>query len=170
MNRMHLNTGWVKTLGLAILLLVFGTPLGLADNLTLTVNTGSVSIPLAASDYDLVSGSAVATALSGNTFGIKSTSSTWTLSMRAQAATFSFIASLGDLNPNKPCGDLAVKEGGTATWIAVSSVNQVVSTGPKQNLTALPKQMPMDYRFSSNLQTDPPGSYTITLIWTLTNP
>jgi hypothetical protein len=140
--------------------------LAFSDNLSLGTNTTSVSIPIAASDYNLVSGSAVVTLNSGNSFDIKSTASTWTLSVRAQAATFSFIATLGDPNPSKPCSDLAVKEGGTATWLAVSTVTQVVSTGPKQNA----KTTPMDYRFSSNLQTDPPGSYTVTLIWTLTNP
>jgi hypothetical protein len=151
------------------LLLISGTVVH-GQNLSLSSTTGAVSIPVAASDYDPVSGNAAALRLSGNTFGLKSTSSTWTLTVRALTSTFGFSPSLGDANPNKPCNQLSVRLNGTATWLPVSSASQVFATGPKQNLTAPPKQLAIDYQVLSSLTTDPPGNYSITLIWTLTNP
>ena len=88
--------------------------------------------------------------------------------MRASAATFTFAALLGDPNPNKPAGDLAVRAPATsATFIALTTTNQVLSTGPK---SASNQTRVLDYRLNSNLSTNPPGTYTISVIYTLTSP
>jgi hypothetical protein len=155
---------------MALLLSVVSSTVASGQALILTTSTPAVSISTAASDYNPATGDAASTLLSGNTFGIKSTSSSWTLSVRALTGTFIFSPSLGDANPNKPCNELSVKVNGTTTWLAASTASQVVATGPRGNLTGAPKQVPIDYQFLSNLADDPPGNYSITLIWTVTNP
>jgi hypothetical protein len=136
--------------------------------LTLTTNTNSVSIPFVATDYNASTGAAQKTVTSAHTLTITSTSNTWTLSVRAITATFSFAPSLGDPNPNKPASDLAVRAPATSgSFISLTTSNQVLSTGPKSPSA---QTRAIDYRLNSNLSTDPPGTYTISVIYTLTSP
>lgn len=136
--------------------------------LTLTTNTNSVSIPFVTTDYNQSTGAAQIIKTSAQTLTIRSTTATWTLSVRALTATFAFAPSAGDPNPNKPAADLAVRAPATsATWRVLTTTNQVLSTGPRQagNQTRV-----LDYRLNSNLNSNPPGTYTISVIYTLTSP
>ncbi len=136
--------------------------------LSLTVSSNSVSMPFATTDYNLATGAAQSIKAAAHTVTVLSTSSTFTLSMRAQTATFTFTPSSGDPNPNKPAGDLAVRAPQvSATWIPLSTTSQVVGTGPKSNSS---DTGPLDYRLDSNLATNPPGTYTLSVIYTLTSP
>lgn len=135
---------------------------------TLTTNTNAVSIPFATTDYNSSTGAAQLIKTSANTLTIVSSSATWTLSVRALTSTFSFAPSLGDANPNKPASDLAVRAPATSsTWLVLTTTNQVLSTGPKSSSN---QTRAIDYRLNSNLSTDPPGTYTISVVYTLTNP
>lgn len=134
----------------------------------LTTNTNSVSIPFVTTDYNSSTGAAQVIKTSAQTLTIRSTTSTWTLTVRALTATFSFVPSLGDPNPNKSAADLAVRAPATSSsWLVLTTANQVLSTGPQAagNQTRV-----LDYRLNSNLSTNPPGTYTISIIYTLTNP
>ncbi len=136
--------------------------------LTLTTGTSSVSIPFATTDYNRSTGVAQVTRTSAQTLTITSTTSTWTLSVRAMTSTFSFAPSLGDPNPNKPAADLAVRAPATSSsFIALTTSNQVLSTGPQ---SASAQTRALDYRLNSNLSSNPPGTYTISVIYTLTSP
>jgi hypothetical protein len=136
--------------------------------LTLTTNTNSVSIPFATTDYNSSTGAAQVIKTSVQTLTILSTTSTWTLSVRALTSTFAFVPSLGDANPNKPAADLAVRAPATSsTWLVLTTTNQVLSTGPKSGSN---QTRSLDYRLNSNLNADPPGTYTISVIYTLTSP
>jgi len=136
--------------------------------LTLTTSTNSVSIPFATTDYNASTGVAQVTRTSAQTLTIISDKKTWTLSVRAMTSTFSFTPSLGDPNPNKPAADLAVRNAATSsTFVALTTSDQVLSTGPK---SASAQTVNLDYRLDSNLSTNPPGTYTISVIYTLTNP
>ena len=136
--------------------------------LTLNTNTVLVAIPFATTDYNASTGAAQIIKTSAQTLTILSTTNTWTLSVRASAATFTFSALFGDPNPNKPAGDLAVRAPATsATFIALTTSNQVLSTGPK---SASNQTRVLDYRLNSNLSNNPPGTYTISVIYTLTSP
>ncbi len=136
--------------------------------LTLTTSTNSVSIPFATTDYNKTTGVAQITKTSAQTLTILSSSATWTLSVRALTATFSFAPSAGDPNPSKPAGDLAVRAPATSSaWLVLTTTNQVLSTGPK---SASNQTRVLDYRLNSNLNSDPPGTYTISVIYTLTSP
>jgi hypothetical protein len=136
--------------------------------LTLSVDVSTVSIPFLTMDYNLSTGAAQVIKTSAETLTIKSTSGTWTLSVRALTSTFSFIPNLGDPNPNKPAADLSVRAPATsAIWLPLTTSDQVLSTGPKSNGN---QTRTLDYRLNSNLSSDPPGTYTISLIYTLTSP
>ncbi len=136
--------------------------------LTLTTNTNSVAIPFATTDYNKTTGVAQLTKTSANTLTIRSTTGAWTLTVRALAATFTFAPSAGDPNPNKPAGDLAVRAPATsATWLVLTTSNQVLSTGPQ---SASNQTRAIDYRLNSNLNSNPPGTYTLSVIYTLTSP
>src|SRR5689334_17625049 len=87
--------------------LVIAPASALWATLQLTTNTNSVSIPFLTTDYNSSTGAAQKVLTSGNTLTILSTSGTWTLTVRALAATFTFVPSSGDSNPSKPAGDLA---------------------------------------------------------------
>jgi len=136
--------------------------------LTLTTSTNSVAIPFATTDYNKTTGAAQITKTSAQTLTILSSSATWTLTVRALTATFSFAPSAGDPNPSKPAGDLAVRAPATSSsWLVLTTTNQVLSTGPK---LATNQTRVLDYRLNSNLNSNPPGTYTISIIYTLTSP
>jgi hypothetical protein len=136
--------------------------------LTLNIDTNAVSIPFLTTDYNSSTGAAQVIKTSAETLTIRSTTNTWTLTVRALTATFSFVPSLGDPNPNKPAGDLAVRAPATSlTWLVLTTANQVLSTGPK---AAGNQTRALDYRLNSNLNANPPGTYTISVIYTLTSP
>lgn len=136
--------------------------------LTLTTSTNSVSIPFAATDYNSSTGAAQIIKTTAQTLTILSNTSTWTLNVRALASTFSFTPSLGDPNPSKPASDLAVRAPATSsTWRALTTTNQVISTGPRSTTN---QTRAIDYRLNSNLNANPPGTYSISVIYTLTSP
>lgn len=136
--------------------------------LILTTSTNAISIPFATTDYNSSTGAAQLIRASAQTLTILSDKNTWTLSVRAQTSAFSFIPSFGDPNPNKPASQLAVRAPATSgNWLALTTTNQVLSTGPKSSSN---QTRSLDYRLDSNLSTDPPGTYTISVIYTLTNP
>ena len=121
-----------------------------------------------ANHYNASTGVAQVTRTSAQTLTIISDKKTWTLSVRAMTSTFSFTPSLGDPNPNKPASDLAVRNAATSgTFVVLTTSDQVLSTGPK---SASAQTVNLDYRLNSNLSTNPPGNYTISIIYTLTNP
>jgi hypothetical protein len=136
--------------------------------LSLTTSSNSVALPFATTDYNSATGAAQIVKAAAHTMTVLSTTSTFTLSVRAQTATFSFTPSSGDANPNKPAGDLALRAPAvSASWIPLSTASQVVGTGPKSNSS---QSGSIDYRLDSNLATNPPGTYSLSLIYTVTSP
>jgi hypothetical protein len=137
-------------------------------NLILTIDTNNVSLPFSITDYNSATGAAQVISTSAQTLTIFSNNRTWTLSVRALTSTFSFVPLLGDPNPNKPASDLAVRAPATSSsFLALTTTNQVLSTGPKSGSN---QTRTLDYRLDSNLGTDPPGTYTISIIYTITQP
>jgi hypothetical protein len=55
----------------------------------------------------------------------------------------------------------------SSSWLALTTTNQVLSTGPK---SASNQTRVLDYRLNSNLNSNPPGTYTISVVYTLTSP
>lgn len=134
----------------------------------LTTSSNSVSIPISITDYNVSTGAAQVTKTSAHTITVVSNLLPWTVSVRALSGSFSFAPSLGDANPNKPASSLAVRAPAiSATWIPLSTTSQVLGTGP-QSFANQTKSL--DYQINSNLATDPPGTYSLAVIYTLTTP
>ncbi len=77
--------------------------------LTLAMDTNTISIPFAPTDYNSSTGAPKVIKTLAQTLTIKFTTSTWMLSVRALTSTFLFTPRLLDANPNKPSADLGVR-------------------------------------------------------------
>lgn len=135
---------------------------------SITSSTASVSRSLQATDYNLQTGTATLRMSAAHTLSIQSTSN-WALTVQAVTPTFSFAGD-GSINPSKQAADLAVRVAGIGSWLALSTSPKTVTTGAAQAAESPPAEVSIDYQFSSNLKSDPPGSYSISIIWTVTQP
>ena len=134
---------------------------------SISVSSTSVSIPFAATDYNSATGAAQIIRTSAHTLSVSAKGNvSWTVQVRAQTTSFSFTASSGDSNPSKPVADLAVRApGASLTWIPLTTSSQVLGKGSGNS-----GAQAVDYRLSSNLSTDPPGTYSVSVIYTVTSP
>jgi hypothetical protein len=137
--------------------------------LSLGIDTNAVSMNFLASDYNASTGAATKTLTSGNTLTVESNKS-WTVSLKANTAAFSFVPSAGDPDPSKPCGNLFYKLSTAGTYAAITTTNATVKTGSKGGTATSGNTFIMDYQLTSNLSQDPPGTYTLAIIYTLTAP
>ena len=137
--------------------------------LTLAIDTNAVSIPFLTSDYNASTGAATKTVSSANTLSVSSNKN-WTVSLKANTAAFSFVPSAGDPDPSKPCGNLSYKVSGGPSFITITTTNASVKTGNKGGTATSGNTFAMDYQLTSNLSQDPPGTYTLAIVYTLTAP
>lgn len=137
--------------------------------MNLAVQNTSVSIPFAASDYNDATGVGMKTASAATTVSIASNRA-WTLGVRAATSTFSFTSSADDPDPHKSAEDLSIKSSPSSTFISLTTTNTVIASGDSGGSNESGNQFTVDYRMTSNLKSDPPGTYSIGLILTLTSP
>ena len=137
--------------------------------LTLTTDVTSFTLSFLTTDYNAATGAATITKTSGNTLGVNSFLLGWHVTAKAVTSTFGFTPSAGDANPNKPSSDLSIRQPGyTTTYTALTTTPFTLVTGNATFLSTL--YYPVDYKLNSNLATDPPGTYTISILFTLTAP
>jgi hypothetical protein len=137
--------------------------------LTLSIDTNSVSIPFASGDYNASTGVATKTVTNANTLSVASNKS-WALSLRASTAAFSFTASAGDPDPSKAAGSLSYKLNTGGSYTAITTTNASLKTGSKGGTSASGNTFGVDYQLTSNLAQDPAGTYTLSVVYTLTAP
>jgi hypothetical protein len=137
--------------------------------LAMTVDTNAVSIPFLTTDYNVSTGLATKTATSANTFSVSSNKN-WTVSVKANTAAFAFTASAGDPDPIKAAGSLSYKVSTAGTYTAITTTNAAVKTGNKGGTATTGNTFAVDYQLTSNLSQDPPGTYTLAVVYTLTAP
>lgn len=137
--------------------------------LSLAINTNAVSIPFLASDYNGGTGLATKTVTNANTLSVTSNKN-WTVSLKANTAAFSFAPSSGDPDPSKPAGDLSYKLSTLGTYTAITTSNVAVKSGNKGGTATSGNTFSTDYQLVSNLSQDPPGTYTLAIVYTLTAP
>jgi hypothetical protein len=91
------------------------------------------------------------------------TNGTWSLGIRATAATWT---ASGGARANKPAGDLqrATAGGGPYTAVTTTNTTMVSGTAGAANLVT------MFYRILWSYTVDTPGTYRLTVIYTLTAP
>ncbi len=137
--------------------------------LALAVDTNAVSIPFVSGDYNLSTGAATKTVSSANTLSVDSNKS-WTVSVKANTAAFSFAPSAGDPDPAKAAGTLSYKLNTGGTYTAITTANVSLKTGNKGGTATTGNTFAVDYQLTSNLSQDPPGTYTLAIVYTLTAP
>lgn len=134
----------------------------------LAVNTNTVAMTFVSGDYDLNTGAGSKTALSASSFQV-STNRNWTLSVKAGAANFGFTPTFGGDTATKPAGNLGFKLSAAPGYTTVTTSDQTVSTGSRGGYGTSGNSPVVDYSLSSNLNQDAPGSYSLTLVYTLTS-
>lgn len=137
--------------------------------LALTINSNAVTMSFLTTDYNAATGAATKTVTSANTLSVSS-NKTWTVSLKANTAVFAFAPALGDPDPGKPAGDFSYKLSTSGTYTVITTTNAVVKNGNAGGTSTAGNTFVMDYRLNSNLNTDPPGTYTLAIVYTLTAP
>jgi hypothetical protein len=137
--------------------------------LSLGIDTNAVSIPFLAGDYSPSTGLATKVVAGANTLAVTSNKS-WTVNLKANTAAFSFVPSAGDPDPAKPAGNFSYKVSTAGAYTAITTSNAVVKTGNKGGTATAGNTFIMDYQLTSNLAQDPPGTYTLAIVYTLTAP
>jgi hypothetical protein len=128
--------------------------------LSLEVSQSTVSIPLVDADYNIGASddTAAKEAIGAHTVSIRS-NITWTLNVKADAATFSGTGSTG-----KAVSNLEIQTP-ASTWAALTTADVPKETGAGGGY--LDNQFSVDYRFNSNLQSDLPGTYAVGVVFTV---
>jgi hypothetical protein len=137
--------------------------------LSMTIDTNAVSIPFLSTDYNVSTGLATKTAAAATTLAVTSNKN-WTVSVKANTAAFGFTASAGDPDPVKAAGGLSYKVSTAGTYTAITTANVSVKTGNKGGTATTGNTFALDYQLTSNLSQDPPGTYTLAVVYTLTAP
>ncbi len=138
--------------------------------LALGIDTTAVSINFVAADYNASTGAATKTVTGANTLTVESNKN-WSVNLKANSAAFTFTPSAGDPDPSKPCGNLSWRVSGGPSFTAITTTNAVVkNNGPKGGTATAGNTVAMDYQLTSNLAQDPPGTYQLAIIYTLTAP
>jgi hypothetical protein len=137
--------------------------------LSLSVDTNTVTMNFLTTDYNSSTGAATKTAATANTFSVVSNKS-WTVSVKANTTAFSFVPSLGDTDPSKPAGNLSYKVSTAGTYTTLTTTNAAVKTGSKGGSATAGNTFSVDYQLTSNLSQDPPGTYSLAVVYTLTAP
>lgn len=93
----------------------------------------------------------------------------WKLEVGAETQEFQYTAGPNGAatNPHKNCSDLSLKTGTDATYTPVTLINRTLVEGEPGANTAPNNVIPVSYKLDTTLTDDPPGSYVLTLSYTL---
>jgi len=134
--------------------------------MNLTVDTSTVTFNFTQSDY-AADGTGSKEVVNATTFKVAS-NARWILQAGADNLNFSYNPGItGAANPNKSCGDLSLRPNGTATYIPVTNLNQELARGDAGGNTVPANSIPVSYKLNTTVAGDPPGTYTLTLTYTL---
>ena len=150
---------------------------GTSETVTLTVNVPSlleltttntaVTINNTAADY--VSADAITkSALAAHILAVRS-NRTWTVSVKSSTANFAYAPATAGDSRTKPASDAQVKAG-AGTFASLSTTNATLATGAAGGATKAGNTFAVDYNVATDINLDPPGAYTLAVVYTLTNP
>ena len=134
----------------------------------LAVNTNTVTMTFVSGDFNMNTGEALKTVSGGSNFQI-ATNRNWTLSVKSGAANFTFTPTFGGDTATKPAADLGFKLSTDGAYQSVTTSDQTVSTGSRGGYGVSGNSPSVDYSLWSYLDQDAPGSYSLTLVYTLTS-
>ena len=134
------------------------------EMMNLTVDVTTVSFVFAAADYETTTGIATKSVAGATKFSINA-NRTWKLTAQAGNTTFTFLPTATD--PKKPSSDLSIRTG-SAAYAPFSGVLALpVANGGRGGFGAAGNVVSVDYQMTSDLSKDLPGSYALTLTYTL---
>lgn len=134
--------------------------------LNLTVDTNNVTLTFAQGDYQ-ASGTAVKEAINATTFKV-SANARWRLYVSANSQNFSYNpGSSGGQDPGKNCGDLQLSPFNASSYFAVTTGSKDIANGMPGGYDDAGNSVPVSYKLNTTLAGDPPGTYTLTLTYTL---
>lgn len=135
--------------------------------LELTTTSNAVGVTIASGDY------ATSDAITSETAGAHElairANRAWVLSAKSAQANFTFTPATAGDTRTKASTDLAVRKTG-GTYQALTTSNFTLASGTAGGVTDAGNKFSLDYRFASNVKLDPPGTYVLDAIYTLTSP
>ena len=135
--------------------------------LELTTTSNAAGVTIVSGDYassDAITSESVA----AHDLKVRSNRA-WVISAKSGAASFGFVPTVTGDTRTKPASDLAVRKAG-GTYAALSTTNATLATGSAGGVSGSGNTFAVDYKFASNITLDPPGTYTLDAIYTLTAP
>jgi hypothetical protein len=133
--------------------------------LTTTSNTAGITLALA----DFASADAITKeSLSAHSLMVRS-NRPWLLSAKSGAANFAFTPSTAGDTRTKPSTDLSVRKTG-GSYQTLSTADVTVTSGVSGGAAVTGNTFAMDYKLASDITLDPPGTYTLSVVYTLTAP
>jgi len=134
--------------------------------MNLTIDTSTVTFAFTQSDY-AADGTGTKEVVNATTLKVAA-NTRWILEVQSTNSIFSYTAgSAGVANPNKPCGDLLLSPNGTANYVPVTILNRELTRGNAGGNTTVGNSIPVSYKLNTTAAGDPPGSYVLTLTYTL---
>ena len=134
--------------------------------MNLTVDVSTVTFAFTQSDY-AADGTGTKEVTNATTLKVAS-NTRWILEAQSDSSIFSYTAGTsGVANPNKSCGDLLLRANAAAAYLPVTILNQELIRGEAGGNTTAGNSIPVSYKLNTTAAGDPPGSYVLTLTYTL---
>lgn len=135
--------------------------------LELTTTSNSVAINLTSADY--ASSDAITTqTLAAHQLSVRS-NRPWVVSAKSNTASFAFTPAITGDTRAKPSTDLSVRKAG-GTYQSLTTTDFTLATGATGGVGKPGNTFAVDYQIATDLNLDPPGSYALDVIYTLTTP
>ncbi len=135
--------------------------------LELTTTSNAAGVTIVSGDY-ATSDAITSEAAAAHDLAIRANRA-WVLSAKSAQANFTFTPATAGDTRTKASTDLAVRKTG-GTYQSLSTTNFTLASGTAGGVSDTGNSFSLDYRFASNIKLDPPGSYVLDAIYTLTSP
>jgi hypothetical protein len=133
--------------------------------MNVTVDNSNVVMAFAPGDYQ-ADGSAEKQVVNATTLKV-SANSRWRLYVSANSQNFSFNPSSGGQDPAKNCGDLSLSANDTNNYFSLTTGNKDIGFGDAGGFDEAGHVIPVSYKLRTTLARDPPGTYTLTITFSL---
>lgn len=150
---------------------------GNTETVTLTINVPSIleltttsnAVTITNTSADYASSDAISTtAAAAHQFAVRSNRS-WDISVKSATVSFSFTPAYAGDTRTKPASDVEVRRA-SGTYTALTTTNASLATGSAGGVSHTGNTFAVDYKIATDITLDPPGAYTLDVVYTLTAP
>lgn len=135
--------------------------------LELTTTTNAAGVTIVSGDYSSSDEITVESA-AAHDLAVRANRA-WMITAKAGSANFSFTpAEVGD-TAEKPASDLEVRKA-SGTYQALTTEGVELATGSAGGPSESGNTFAVDYQLTTNIKNDPPGTYVLDTVYTLTAP